>query len=144
MRIDFHVNVEHRIHYACRVVRKACAAGMTVLAYTRAADRLARFDSALWTFSALDFLPHVYADSPLAAGTPIVLTLDAGAPLRRELLLNLDDEAPPRFAEWFPSFDRVIEVVSADETELAQARQRFRQYRDAGFAPARHEQAAEQ
>ena len=26
-RIDFHFNVDHRVHYACRVTRKARAAG---------------------------------------------------------------------------------------------------------------------
>ena len=82
MRVDFHFNVDHRLQYACRVTRKARAAGKTVLAYAREPDRLARFDAALWTFSALDFLPHVYADSPLATDTPIVLTLSARAAAR--------------------------------------------------------------
>jgi len=78
--IDFHFNVDHPVNYACRVVRKARHAGKTVLVYTRDAPRQARLDLALWTFSALDFLPHV-------------------------------------------------------------ARQRFKSYREAGFAPLAHEVA---
>ena len=77
MRVDFHFNVEDRLQYACRVVRKARAADKTVLAYAREPARLARFDAALWIFSALDFVPHVYVDAPLATRTPVLLTLDA-------------------------------------------------------------------
>ena len=62
-RIDFHFNAEHRLHYACRVTRKARAAGKRLVVFARDSDRLAQFDTALWTFSALDFLPHVYVDS---------------------------------------------------------------------------------
>ena len=142
-RIDFHFGVDHRIHYACRVVRKARAAEKTVLAYARDADTLARFDAALWTFSALDFLPHVYADSPLAPATPIVLTLDAGGAPARQVLLNLDDDVPPAFEAWFARFERVIEVVSSDADDRSRARQRFRRYRACGFEPVAHEVRSE-
>lgn len=138
MRVDFHFNVDHRLQYACRVTRKARAAGKTVLAYAREPDRLARFDAALWTFSALDFLPHVYADSPLATDTPIVLTLSARAAPRRDVLLNLDDETPEDFGTWFAQFERVIEVVSQDEAERLQARARVAAYRAAGIDPTMH------
>src|SRR5258706_16113273 len=81
--LTFYTNVEHRLHYACRVVRKARAAGLSVLTFAPDTDHLVRFDAALWTFSALEFLPHVYADSPLAAQTPILLAAHAGrAPAR--------------------------------------------------------------
>lgn len=143
MRIDFFFNVEHRLHYACRVVRKARGAGKSVLAYARDADRLARFDTALWTFSALDFLPHVYADSPLAAQTPIVLTLQP-QPLARDVLLNLDDEPPPAFGSFFAGFERVIEVVSREDTDRLAARERVKRYREAGLAPTMHDMAADQ
>lgn len=138
-RIDFYVNVEHRLQYACRLVRKARGAGKSVLAYARDADRLARFDAALWTFSALDFLPHVYADSPLAEQTPIVLTLKPAAQPARDVLLNLDDDVPPEFASWFAQFERVMEVVSRDDEDRAHGRRRFKTYRDQGLAPTAHE-----
>jgi DNA polymerase-3 subunit chi len=142
-RIDFYFGVEHRLQYACRVVRKARSAGKTVLAFARDADRLARFDAALWTFSALDFLPHVYVATPLAARTPIVLTLDAAAAPGRDLLLNLDDEAPADFGALFARFERVIEVVSQDDADRAAARSRFKRYRDGGLAPTAIQVGAE-
>jgi len=143
MRVDFHFNVDHRLQYACRVVRKARGAGKSVLAFAREPDRLARFDAALWTFSALDFLPHVYADSPLAPATPIVLTLQAEAAPQRDVLLNLDDATPPDFTRWFARFERVIEIVSLEEDDRRLARTRFNAYRDAGIEPTTHKVSGE-
>jgi DNA polymerase-3 subunit chi len=136
--IDFHVNVEHRVHYACRVVRKARSAGKTVLVYSRDDERRARLDLALWNFSALDFLPHVTLPSPLAPQTPVWLSA-APAEAPRDLLLLLDDAPAPDFARWFASFERVIEVVSTQADDRARARARFKAYRDAGFTPVAHE-----
>lgn len=141
MRVDFHFNVDHRLHYACRVVRKARGAGKTVLAFAREPDRLARFDAALWTFSALDFLPHVYAESPLAAQTPIVLTLSPPPAAAHHVLLNLDDDTPPDFTRWFAGFERVIEIASTEDACRDRGRQRYRAYRAAGLEISHHDQA---
>jgi DNA polymerase-3 subunit chi len=136
--IDFHFNVDHCVSYACRVLRKARSSGKTALVYSRDPDRLAQLDLALWTFSALDFLPHVALPSPLAALTPIWLS-GTPAEAERDLLLLLDDEPAPQFAQWFPRFEKVIDLVSTDPEERARARTRFKAYRDAGFAPQAHE-----
>ena len=140
-KIDFHFNVEHRLLYACRVVRKARAAGKTVLAWTSDVDRLERFDAARWTFSALDFIPHVYADAPLADATAVLLTA-APIDVRCSVLLALDDAPAPDFAQWFPKFERVIDVVSREDAERAQARARFKLYRDSGLTPTPHDMAS--
>jgi DNA polymerase-3 subunit chi len=136
--IDFHFNVDHGINYACRVVRKARAAGKTVLVFARDADRRARLDRALWTFSALDFLPHVTLPSPRAAQTPVWISGEPAAE-PRDLLLLLDDEPAPDFRNWFTRFERIIDVVSADADDRARARSRFKAYRDAGLSPLAHE-----
>jgi len=140
--IDFHVDVEHPLIHACRVVRKALNQRLTVLVYSRDAQRLSRLDSALWTFSALDFLPHVYADSALAQRTPVWLSLSAPLERPRDLLVLLDEEPVPGFDRWFARFARVIEVVSREPEDRARARKRFKSYREQGFAPCVHEIAA--
>jgi DNA polymerase-3 subunit chi len=138
-RIDFHFNAEHRLHYACRITRKARAAGKRLVVYARDADRIAQFDAALWTFSALDFLPHVYADSPLAPVTPVLLTLDAVHAPASDVLLTLDDEPLPNFTETFERYERVIEVVSRLDDDRARARSRFKLYREHGYQPESHD-----
>jgi len=144
VRIDFHFNVEHRLQYACRVVRRARAADCRVLLFSRDADRLARIDAALWTFSALDFVPHVYLESPLAARTPVLLaaSLLTAAP-DCAVLVNLDDEVPAQLPSLGGRFERLIEVVSRDDDDRRRARERFRVYRDAGFAPQAHDCSTE-
>jgi DNA polymerase-3 subunit chi len=135
--VDFHFNVDHPVIHACRVVRKAVGSGRTVLVFSRDSQRLARLDSALWTVSALDFLPHVYADSELARSTPVWLSM---TPVQdRDVLLLLDDEAAPDFERWFERFERVIEIVSTEDDDRARARIRFKAYRERGFEPRSHE-----
>jgi DNA polymerase-3 subunit chi len=137
--IDFHFNVEHPVMHACRVVRKALGQQRTVLVYSRDALRLSRLDAALWTFSALDFLPHVYADSELSARTPVWLSLSTELPAARDLLVLLEDDLVPDFDRWFGRFARVIEVVSTEEEDRARARNRFKAYRARGFEPSAHD-----
>jgi DNA polymerase-3 subunit chi len=144
VRIDFHFNVEHRLQYACRVVRRARAADCLVLLFSRDADRLARLDTALWTFSALDFVPHVAADSPLAGRTPVLLASSlGGAAPPCPVLVNLDDEVPPELPSLQGRFERLIEIVSRDDDDRRAARERFRLYREAGFEPQAHDRSAE-
>ncbi len=134
-RIDFHIGVNHRVHYACRVIRKARKTNMRAVVYAAQAERLAQFNQALWTFSALDFVPHVYAGSPLAAGTPVILAPDAASAPDSDVLLTLDDDAPPDFEKFFSRYERVIEVVSCDDDDRQRARTRFKAYRERGFQP---------
>jgi DNA polymerase-3 subunit chi len=143
VRVDFHFNVEHRLHYACRVVRRVRAAGRRVLLYARDADRLARLDAALWTFSALDFVPHVYADSPLAARTPVLLASALDRAGDCPVIINLDDEVPPELPSLRGRVERLIEIVPRDDDERLRARRRFRAYRDAGLQPQSYDRSAE-
>jgi DNA polymerase-3 subunit chi len=139
--IDFHFNVDDTVNYACRLVRKVRGSGKTMQIFTRDEERLARLNLALWTFSALDFLPHVMLPSPLADRTPIWLTR-APAEGERDVLLLLDDDTAPDFQSWFARFERVLDVVSTDADDRARARRRFTTYRDAGLQPVAHDVGA--
>jgi DNA polymerase III subunit chi len=139
--VDFHFNVEHPVMHACKVVRKALGQRLTVLVHSSDAQRLSRLDAALWTFSALDFLPHVYADSELAPRTPVWLSLDTVSSAGRDVLVLMSDEPVPDFERWFTGFSKVIEIVSTDDEDRARARNRFKAYRARGFEPSAHDLA---
>ncbi|MBA5608215.1 DNA polymerase III subunit chi [Duganella sp. FT3S] len=125
-RIDFHTNVPDKLAYACRLARKAYAAGNRIVLMLDDEAQLAELDGMMWTFSATDFLPHVPAGDALAAATPIILADSDGAELpHRELLVNLSRRMPAGV----DSFQRVIEVVSADEADAAAGRQRYVAYK---------------
>ena len=116
--------------YACRLVRKARAADMRVVVFTRDREQLEVLDEALWTFSEQDFLPHVTADDELASQTPIILTDDAEATLpHHQILINVSGETPAHFAR----FERLFEVISTDEDDLTAGRERYRQYQQRGY-----------
>lgn len=128
-RIDFHSNVPDKLAYACRLVRKARAGDFRVVVLTDRAS-LAALDEALWTFSELDFLPHVTAADPLAASTPVILTDSDQAELpHHQILINLSSAAPANFAR----FERMFEIISSEETDVLAGRERYRYYHQRGY-----------
>jgi DNA polymerase-3 subunit chi len=133
-RIDFHVGATDKLGYAARLVRKACGSGVKVTV-TAPQELLERFDVKLWTFSQLDFTPHVFVDSPLAAQTPVLLASDPKQSPWHEVLINLGERVPDGFA----AFERLIELVGGEEAEKAAGRERYRHYRDRGYALSTHE-----
>ena len=136
-RIDFHTNVGDALLYACRLVRKAYQAGQPTIVLAEPA-RLSAFDEQLWTFSPLDFVPHCMADDALAPQTPIVLAADLDGAPHHQVLLNLGAAVPAQFAR----FERLLEVVGNAAEELAAGRERYRFYRDRGYALNNHKQGA--
>jgi DNA polymerase III subunit chi len=136
-RIDFHTNVGDSLTYACRLLRKAYQAGEQVVVLAEPA-RLRAFDEMLWTFSPLDFVPHCMADSALASGTPIVLASNLERAPHHRVLLNLGAEVPAQFAR----FERLLEVVGDTPEELSAGRERYRFYRDRGYALNNYKQGS--
>lgn len=129
-RIDFHSNVPDKLGYACRLVRKARAADFRVVVLTPDRPTLTALDEALWTFSGLDFLPHVMAGDPLAADTPIILTDDDQAELpHHQILINLSAATPAHFAR----FERMFEIVASDDGDKTAGRDRYRYYQQRGY-----------
>ena len=130
-RIDFHSNVPDKISYACRLVRKARrAANSRLVLFTDDRSQLAALDEALWTFSEQDFLPHVMAGDPLAAQTPVLLSHSETVDLpHHQVLINLSNTTPAHFA----SFERMIEIVAADDTDKLAGRERYRFYQQRGY-----------
>jgi DNA polymerase-3 subunit chi len=124
-RIDFHTNVPDKLAYACRLARKAYAAGNRIVLMMEDAAQLTELDGMMWTFSATDFLPHVPAGDALATATPIILADSDNAELpHHDLLVNLSRRVPAGV----DGFQRVIEVVSADEADAAAGGQRYAAY----------------
>jgi DNA polymerase-3 subunit chi len=138
--VAFHFNVPDKLAYACRLLRKAHAAGSRVVV-TGEPELLRRLDTELWTFSALEFIPHCHAASAerqVLAASPVVLAdSPRGAP-HQEVLVNLGGGVP----EGFESFARLIELVSEDEADRQQARGRWKHYADRGYAITRHDLAS--
>lgn len=134
--LDFHFNVPELVPYACRLLRKAVASGAKVVVTARP-ETLADLDSALWTFSELDFVPHCFGDSDavLLAASPVVLAASLDTLAHQKVLLNLGLEVPVGFER----FERLIEFVGIEEDERQAGRRRWKHYIDQGYSIAQHD-----
>jgi DNA polymerase-3 subunit chi len=128
-RIDFYRNAEDKLRVACRLASKAFSASSRVVVYSPEEKVLADFDRALWTYQATGFVPHCFANAAVAAETPIVLATSGESLPHHDVLLNLGDEWPPFFA----SFERLLEIVAADEGDKVRARERYAFYKKRGY-----------
>lgn len=135
--IDFYFNAEDRLQVACRLAGKALAQGRQLVVYAPDGDTASRLDKLLWTWPATGFVPHCALHDPLAADTPVLIAADAETPKRCDVLLNLSTACPPHFER----FERLLEVVGADDAERAAGRERYRYYRSRGYAIANHDLA---
>ncbi|RTZ42507.1 DNA polymerase III subunit chi [Candidimonas sp. SYP-B2681] len=140
-RIDFAFGATDRLRMACEVVRKHYLAGRPLVIYTKDTQRLVRFDRLLWGFEATSFVPHVLADDPLAGQTAVWLTSAEPTPPAVESgqlqpwLLNLDLQCPPGAEK----FERILEIVSNHDDDKQAARERWREYKEAGHALHAHD-----
>ncbi len=137
--IAFHFNTPHKLNYACRLLRKAFSSGAKVMVWGKE-DLLLTLDKALWELGATDFVAHCNMDAPdyVLARSPIVLASDVSAlntlP-HHEVLLSLGDT----LASGFEKFERVIELVSTEDEDRANARKRWKIYQERGYTMKRHD-----
>ena len=134
--ISFHLNAQNRVHYACRLLRKAVRQGAQLMV-TGSSETLEQLDHALWNLSATEFLPHcdTHAEKRVLDKSPIVLSTQAQAIPNKPILLNLGDDVPTSFTQ----FERIIEIVSTDENDKKLARQRWKHYVGLGYTPQQHD-----
>jgi DNA polymerase-3 subunit chi len=129
-RIDFHTNIPDKLSYACRLARKAYAAGGKLVLLTEDAAQAATLNDALWSVSETDFLPHVMAGDALAAQTPIIVTDSDQAELPHgDMLVNLTRRTPANLDR----FQRVFEIISTDEDDAAAGRKRYLAYKQQSY-----------
>jgi len=135
--IDFYFNAEDRLQVACRLAGKAVKQGSRMLIYAPDADVASRLDTLMWTWPAIGFVPHVKAQSPLAAETPVLIASGEETPAQCELLLNLGSECPPHFER----FARLFELVDTTEENRQAGRNRYRFYQERGYKISNHDLA---
>jgi DNA polymerase III subunit chi len=122
---------------ACRITEKAWKAGSTVLIQLSDAAELARLDDMLWTVgNEQNFIPHeIASETPRLDGTPVILNTGSGPAEAVDVLINLNPQLPaqPELAT------RIIEIIDTDPTRRAAGRERFKAYRERGFALEKHD-----
>ena len=136
--IDFYFNAADPLQVACRLAGKAVSQRKRLLVYAADADTAGRIDRMLWTWPATGFVPHCLAGDALAGETPVLIGVAQETPSGCDALLNLSLACPPHF-ERFP---RLLELVGSDDDSKQAGRERYRFYRDRGYAIRNHDLAA--
>lgn len=138
-RVDFYLTQastrQQRLLTACRLAEKAAQLGHHVFIYSDTPEQAQQLDELLWTFSPGSFLPHTRSDAADAGSHPVVIGTQHQEDSAHDVMINLADTIP----DCFSRFERVAEVVSGIENERETARQRFKFYRDRGYALDTHE-----
>jgi len=140
-RVDFYIldssSKESPLSLACRLAAKAVQQNLEVLINTATETDSRRLDELLWTFSQGSFLPHRRLDDADSAdeGEPVLIGCEREPQSGRwEFLINLSPAVP----EFFSRFERVAELVGAEEENKTAGRERFRYYRDRGYELRTH------
>lgn len=115
---------------ACQLCADLYRAKQRVFVYTAGQPDAEAFDELLWQFDAERFVPHNLSGEGPKYGAPIEI---GWQPPRqnRQVLLNLADNIP----EFANRFSQIIEFVPVDAQLKAQARERYKQYRQRGMTP---------
>lgn len=128
-QVFFYHGAADKIAAACALLSGAYAKKKPVTVYANDPAIANGIDRMLWTHSALSFVPHCRAESPLATETPIVIADKLETILQDERLMNLSQEIPPGFSR----FQSLIEVVGKEEDDRIAARDRVKFYKDRGY-----------
>ena len=133
--IDFFHGASDKVQAACRLIGELHAQGRKVLVYAPAENLAERLDRQLWVQPATGFLPHCRVGAALAAETPVVICGSLDDATHHDVLINLDGDLPPVFSR----FEHLLEIVGTDEADRGPARERFKFYRDRGYAITAHD-----
>lgn len=141
MQADFYLIAKERFReepllLVCELAKKAHERGLPMLVLARDAGQAERLDDLLWSFEPDAFIPHQIAGIDDDAGDDeadvLIAPPEVDAPLRA-LVLNLRD------APVAGDFERVLEVVPADESARGPLRERWKHYKARGFALKSHD-----
>jgi DNA polymerase-3 subunit chi len=112
---------------------KTLAAGKRAVVMVGAAERVEPLNAALWTFDPDSWIPHGSAADGNAADQPVWLTDADENPNGAQFLFLADGASSARVAE----YERCFELFDGnDPNAVAEARARWTDYKDRGFALA--------
>ncbi|SLN48423.1 DNA polymerase III subunit chi [Oceanibacterium hippocampi] len=114
-----------------KLLEKARERDFRILVRAASAERVAHLDGVLWTYSRESFLAHGRAGQARAAEQPILLCDSGGNPNAANLLVVVDGAETDDAG----AFERCLYLFDGKSEEgVAEARARWRGFREAGIA----------
>lgn len=137
-RVDFYVleNNEPQAQgrLACRLADKAWSTQHQVYIHTNTRQESEQLNQLMWLYPDGSFLPHCLCGAEIETRTPVLIGHDHEPEQATDVLINLADAVPP----FYSRFRRVVELVTGDEDTRQKARERYKYYRDRGYAIETH------
>jgi len=137
-RADFYLIARDRfkaepLRLVCELARKAYEANLWTLVLARDEEQADAIDAMLWDMGDESYLPHQVAGDEDDELTPILIATPNIDAALRPLVINLRDAAVEG------SFERVLEVVPADDSAREPLRERWKQYKARGLEVNKHD-----
>jgi len=131
-RADFYLIAKERFReepllLVCELARKAYDANLWTLVLARDAEQAEALDEMLWDMGDDAYIPHQIAGDEEDQLTPVLIASPDIDTAMRPLVINLRDDAVEG------SFERVLEVVPADDSAREPLRERWKQYKARGL-----------
>lgn len=115
---------------ACNLAASAWRLGKRILIACETEQQALAIDEALWQRDPNEFVPHNLSGEATQYATPIEISWRGKRNAqRRDLLINLQQDVP----EFSHSFTQLIDFVPVEESQKAQARERYKQLRMQGW-----------
>ena len=124
---------EEPLRLVCELARKAHDAGQFTLVLARDREQAEALDDLLWSFDEDAYVPHQLAGDEEDDLTPVLIATPDMDVALRPLVLNLRDAAVEG------TFERVLEVVPADDSAREPLRERWKQYKARGLDVNKHD-----
>ena len=137
-RADFYLIAKERFReepllLVCELARKAYDANLWTLILARDTEQAEALDEMLWDMGDDAYIPHQIAGDEEDQLTPVLIASPDIDTAMRALVINLRDDAVEG------SFERVLEVVPADDSAREPLRERWKQYKARGFEVQKHD-----
>lgn len=133
-RVSFYllnsIEPDERHLFVCRLAEKAYLQGHQVMIHTESLMQSQAIDKALWAFRADSFVPHQLLMTDTTITAPVLISHQNTAPPKlMDVLINLNPVQPLFFSQ----FERLAEIIDANEEIKKQGRVRYQFYKDRGY-----------
>src|SRR3990167_9897442 len=133
MKVDFYVMENmgrmQALRDLCLLLEAPYADGQRIYVHTAGKEEAEQLDKLLWTYRDDSFLAHQIKAAGEDNDAPIIIGINDTPTKTEGVLVNLTNQIPP----FYQKFSRMIEVVFSDPAAQQAARERFRQYLEAGL-----------
>jgi DNA polymerase-3 subunit chi len=140
-RINFYIieegSAEATQLFICRLTEKAWNQDNAIYIHTENEPAAHQLDDDLWSFNETSFIPHQLATGAGMDKTVLIGHEQMNAVIpnsHHDVMINLGHEIP----SFFSQFERLAEIITTDEISKEKGRDRYRFYKDRGYALETH------